>query len=89
MLGLDFNTIGLRGGSGVLGGLLVSPAFGLGFASGYMAYTHVHHQIHHREPRTAVGRRLWESHLRHHAGAPSKNYGVTSPAWDLVFGTRG
>ena len=87
-LGLDLNTIGLRGGAGLLAGVLVSPGFGVGFAAGYVGYTHLHHQIHHRQPRTAMGERLWSHHLEHHVGAPARNFGVTSPAWDLVFGTR-
>lgn len=86
-LGFNLNTVGLRGGSGLITGLLVSPAFGVGFASGYVAYTHLHHQIHHRQPRTSVGEVLWRHHLEHHVGAPAKNFGVTTPVWDVVFGT--
>jgi hypothetical protein len=36
------------------------------------------------EPLRTLARR---NHLHHHFGAPMRNFGVTSPRWDKVFGT--
>lgn len=58
-----------------------------GQALGYLAYEWSHYCAHHRRPRTQLARHLRRHHLRHHA-ADSGNYGVSSPLWDWVFGTR-
>ena len=49
----------------VLGGDY-SLAFTAGFLAGYLAYDMVHYAVHHHQPRTRVGRRLRELHMRHH-----------------------
>jgi sterol desaturase/sphingolipid hydroxylase (fatty acid hydroxylase superfamily) len=61
---------------------------GAGFAASYCAYRQVHWLIHHRAPRTRVGRWLRRHHFRHHAGSPRGNHGVTTPLWDVVLRTR-
>ena len=43
-----------------------APAFSAGFLAGYLAYDMVHYHVHHHRPRTRVGRRLRELHMRHH-----------------------
>jgi dihydroceramide fatty acyl 2-hydroxylase len=42
---------------------------------------------HHRQPRTAIERRLRELHMRHHFEDETHGYGISAPWWDLVFGT--
>jgi dihydroceramide fatty acyl 2-hydroxylase len=69
----------------VLGGL--APAFGSGFLAGYLAYDMTHYHVHHHKPRTAVGRRLRELHMRHHFQDDTAGFGVSAPWWDTVFGT--
>ena len=32
-------------------------------------------------------RAIQENHFYHHFGDPGANHGVTSPIWDMVFGT--
>jgi len=78
----------------VLSGLfsLVIPVKGLPvftgfFILGYLFYELLHLAMHHRKPRTLVGRFLCEYHLRHHGNGEEGNYGVTSPLWDWLLGT--
>ena len=40
--------------------------FGGGFLAGYLAYDMLHYHVHHHTPRTAVGHKLRELHMRHH-----------------------
>jgi dihydroceramide fatty acyl 2-hydroxylase len=62
-------------------------AVGSGFLAGYLAYDMVHYHVHHHRPRTAVGRRLRELHMRHHFQDHESGFGVSAPYWDHVFGT--
>lgn len=64
-----------------------APAFGAGFLIGYVAYDMIHYHVHHHRPRTAIGRRLRESHMRHHFQDDGTGYGVSAPYWDYIFGT--
>ena len=57
------------------------------FVATYLGYEVLHRWIHVRPPRTAYGRWARRNHLRHHYGRPMLNQGVTSPVWDVVFGT--
>src|SRR3954468_15240492 len=41
-----------------------APAFGAGFLMGYLAYDMIHYHVHHHTPKTAIGRRLREAHMR-------------------------
>jgi len=71
----------------VLGGDY-SLAFTAGFLAGYLAYDMVHYAVHHHRPRTRVGRRLRELHMRHHFQDHETGFGVSAPYWDRVFGTK-
>jgi dihydroceramide fatty acyl 2-hydroxylase len=62
-------------------------AFGCGFLAGYLAYDMLHYHVHHHVPRTRVGRKLRELHMRHHFQDHHAGYGVSAPYWDHVFGT--
>ena len=70
----------------VLGGER-APAFGAGFLAGYLAYDMLHYHVHHHTPRTRVGKRLRELHMRHHFQDDESGFGVSAPYWDHVFGT--
>jgi len=61
--------------------------FTAGFLSGYLAYDMIHYHVHHHRPRTRVGRRLRELHMRHHFQDDERGFGVSAPYWDHVFGT--
>ncbi len=58
-----------------------------GFFAGYLAYDLTHFYVHHARPRSRVGRRLRELHMRHHFQDEHTAYGVSAPWWDRVFGT--
>ena len=62
-------------------------AFGAGFFAGYLVYALTHFRIHNTRPRTRLGRRLREHHLRHHFSDQTTAFGVSTPFWDFVFGT--
>lgn len=63
-----------------------APIFA-GTAAGYVAYDWVHYYTHHFRPRRGVGRWLRRYHMLHHYDDSAAYFGVSSPLWDLVFGT--
>ena len=75
-----------------LGWITVSLGFGLsvavGWSIGYFFYEYQHAASHLKAPRGAYGTWLRRHHFHHHFGHPMANHGVTSPVWDIVFGTR-
>lgn len=62
-------------------------AFGASFLFGYLSYDMLHYHVHHHRPKTAVGRKLRELHMRHHFQDHDRGYGVSAPYWDHAFGT--
>jgi len=70
----------------VLGVHWVMPFFA-GFLIGYLCYDYIHFGIHHFRPRGAVGRFLKDHHMKHHFMMHGARWGVSSPLWDIVFGT--
>src|SRR3954465_8839036 len=58
-----------------------------GFLVGYLAYDMLHYHTHHHVPRTRLGRRMRELHMRHHFQDDHTGFGVSAPYWDHVFGT--
>jgi dihydroceramide fatty acyl 2-hydroxylase len=68
-------------------GSAAAPGFSAGFLAGYLAYDMLHYHVHHHTPRTAVGRKLRELHMRHHFQDDERGFGVSAPYWDRVFGT--
>jgi sterol desaturase/sphingolipid hydroxylase (fatty acid hydroxylase superfamily) len=60
-----------------------------GTLGGYLALFLVHYYVHHARPASGPGRWLRRYHLRHHHQDAESRYGVTSPVWDVVFGTTG
>lgn len=59
----------------------------IGLAAGFFSYKWVHFQCHHRRSRLRLLRYLRHYHLLHHYKTPELRFGVTSPLFDLVFGT--
>lgn len=68
---------GARTGGLALGGMLL----------GYALYEWTHYAVHYLKFDAGWFRALKRYHLSHHFQAPHARYGVTSPVWDLVFGT--
>ncbi|MEZ5179658.1 MAG: sterol desaturase family protein [Acidimicrobiales bacterium] len=79
-------------GLAVAGALGAPRAAGLalwaGWLAGYGTYERIHTRCHTHPPRGAYGRWVRRHHFHHHYGHALANHGVTSPLWDLVFGTR-
>lgn len=71
----------------VLSGPAGGVAMAVGWIVGYSIYEYLHWAAHFRAPRTRYERWLRRHHFHHHFGAPLRNHGVTSPVWDVVFGT--
>jgi hypothetical protein len=65
----------------------LAPAPFAGLLVGYLVYDTVHYAVHHRQLPTAWGRSTKRRHLRHHFVDPDRDYGVSSPVWDVVCGT--
>ncbi len=57
-----------------------------GLLSGYVFYEYVH-LASHAGSRPAWLRPLLKYHVRHHFQDQQRTFGVTSPLWDLIFGT--
>jgi dihydroceramide fatty acyl 2-hydroxylase len=62
------------------------PAFA-GFITGYLGYDYTHYHVHHHTPRTKLGKRIREQHMRHHFQDHRYGFGVSSPLWDVIFNT--
>lgn len=74
-------------GFGLLGlGAYFWPIYG-GTALGYIAYDWLHYATHHFNPKRGPIKWLKKYHMNHHFDSPHHRYGITSPLWDLVFGT--
>ncbi len=58
-----------------------------GWFAGFIAYSFMHHSLHHYKLPFAWYRHLQSQHRIHHA-FPETNYGVTMRYWDRVFGTE-
>jgi sterol desaturase/sphingolipid hydroxylase (fatty acid hydroxylase superfamily) len=59
-----------------------------GFIHGYLTYDLLHYFIHRGHMPGRIGRFLRRHHMAHHYTKPDRNFGVSSPLWDLVFRTR-
>lgn len=72
--------------------LALGPVWGLalatGFVVGYGSYELVHRRLHTHPPTNFYGRWARKHHFYHHFMRATSNHGVTSPVWDMVFGTH-
>lgn len=59
-----------------------------GLIGGYLAYEVFHRLLHVWAGIGPYARWARRHHFYHHFHDPSTNHGVTSPLWDIVFGTR-
>jgi len=76
---------------GVLGVALAGRAIGIGYVAGLIGFYGMYEWQHRREHTHggigAYGRWARRHHFRHHLVDARTNFGVTTPFWDLVFGT--
>lgn len=61
-----------------------ATAFTFGLIAMYFGYEVAHRRMHTHPPRNRYGRWSRRSHLHHHFGAPTRNFGVTTPVWDRL-----
>jgi cyclopropane-fatty-acyl-phospholipid synthase len=57
------------------------------FALGHLSYNVTHHATHHWQRQSYIFRKLRNHHLIHHR-LPNRNFGISCPYWDVVFGTH-
>lgn len=69
-------------------GVQLGLCFTAGFLGMYVLYEFLHRRAHTHPPRGRYGRWLRRNHFAHHFMDPRRAHGVTTPIWDLVFGTR-
>lgn len=73
----------------ILLGATYAPALFAGFVAGYLFYDTTHYAVHHFRLRSRLGLYLKKHHSRHHYLDARKDFGVSSPLWDLIVGTIG
>ena len=59
-----------------------------GFLIGYASYLGVHYLVHAFSPPKNFLKILWVNHAIHHYKDPDMAFGVSTPFWDIVFGTN-
>jgi sterol desaturase/sphingolipid hydroxylase (fatty acid hydroxylase superfamily) len=57
------------------------------FLIGYLCYDYIHYATHHFAMTSPIGKYLRKYHLQHHYSGERSKYGVSSPLWDIIFGT--
>jgi len=67
----------------------LTPAAFAGLVGGYLVYDTTHYLTHHSAGKTALGRYQKKRHFRHHYYDSTRNFGVSSPLWDAIWGTMG
>jgi sterol desaturase/sphingolipid hydroxylase (fatty acid hydroxylase superfamily) len=63
------------------------PALFAGLVLGYLVYDTIHYAVHHFSLRDPVLLYLKKKHFRHHYQNSRRDFGVSNPIWDRVFGT--
>lgn len=58
-----------------------------GFLVGYVSYLGVHYIVHAFNPPKNFFKILWVNHAIHHYKDPDIAFGVSTPLWDIIFGT--
>ena len=77
-------------GLGAAATALLGPigiCLGAGWVAAYGVYDWMHWRAHRRPVANAYERWIRRHHFHHHFGHPMTNHGVTTPVWDMVFGT--
>lgn len=70
-----------------MAGVAIGGAFTFGFVVMYFTYELVHYRMHIKAPPHAYASKMRAHHFYHHYVDETMNHGVTTPLWDLVFGT--
>ncbi|MBU2912449.1 MULTISPECIES: sterol desaturase family protein [Reichenbachiella] len=62
-------------------------AFLPGILMGYASYLWVHYMVHAFQPPKNAFKIWWVHHGIHHYKQPHRAFGVSTPLWDIIFGT--
>jgi sterol desaturase/sphingolipid hydroxylase (fatty acid hydroxylase superfamily) len=62
--------------------------FFAGFILGYLCYDMMHYAIHHANIKGKWWNDIRSHHLKHHYQDDESGFGVSSPLWDLIFGSN-
>ena len=68
-------------------GIAVGEPLYIGMGIGYLAYDGTHYAVHHFKQTSRIGKYVKRHHMLHHHADHSGGFGVSSPIWDVVFGT--
>jgi len=68
-------------------GAAAAPPIFVGFVAGYLCYDGTHYAVHHFRQRSRAGKYIRRHHMLHHYRDYEGAFGVSSPAWDVVFRT--
>lgn len=71
----------------LIGNISVHPFFA-GFLIGYLFYDMTHYAVHHFNMHNKFWLAIKHHHIKHHYKDPDRGFGVSSPLWDVVFGTN-
>lgn len=69
-------------------GLWPGLAYSIGLVSMYVSYEVLHRRLHTHAGVGPYGRWARRHHFHHHFESPKTNHGVTSPLFDVLFGTH-
>ena len=73
---------------GLVAGWANGAALTLGFVITYLSYEIVHRRAHVHPPTGRYSRWVRRNHFFHHFESPKTNHGVTTPFFDMLFGTH-
>jgi dihydroceramide fatty acyl 2-hydroxylase len=71
----------------LVAGTVHAPGVAAGFLLGYIVYDEIHYALHHHNPKSRLGKKLRELHMRHHFQDDERGFGISAPYWDKVFRT--
>lgn len=71
----------------LIAGLAPGAVFAATLMLTYAGYEWLHQRAHTHAPQNRYGAWVRRHHFWHHFGDPTRNHGVTTPIWDLVFRT--
>lgn len=84
---LTVSALFLAGFSTVTGSFFTASALLTGLWQGFLYYELVHYRLHLSKADSGLLGYQRQGHFYHHFVNPNHCFGVTSPLWDLVFGT--
>lgn len=66
----------------------IGTPFFAGFVLGYLIYDLTHFAVHHFPLKNKLLLKIKSHHMMHHYKNENSRFGVSSPFWDIIFGTK-